>query len=271
MAKILFYITLVLYGFATLMYLFWLMRTTIVTGNIARNVLLSGFLVHVLALLHRFVSVNHLPIANMHDSLSFFGVALVGIYLAVEHRYKITSLGSFVTPVAFLTMLGSSTFANELKPLDPLMQNAWIYSHTILAFVSYALFTISGGTAAMYLIQSHLLKTKYQGHIFQKLPSLEKLDDISYRCLNIGFPMLTVAIITGAMVATKVWGSYWSWDPKQTCSLITWLVYAVLLHGRLAVGWRGKRAALFSLAGIILLLFSFVGVNLWFPGLHAFK
>lgn len=271
MAKILFDITLTLYGAATLMYLYWLLRTTSATGNIARKVLLSGFIVHILAILHRFSTANHLQITNMHDSLSFFGLALVSIYLVVEHRYKVTSLGSFVTPVAFLAMLGSSALATELHPLDPVLQNAWVYSHTMLAFSSYALFTISGGTAVMYLIQSHLLKTKYPGQLFQKLPSLEKLDDISHRCLNFGFTMLTVAIITGALVATSTWGSYWSWDPKQTWSLITWLAYAALLHGRLALGWRGKRAALLSLVGIILLLFSFIGVNLWFSGLHSFK
>lgn len=271
MANLLFYITLTLYGTATMMYLSWLLRTKASTASIARKILITGFVTHILSIMHRFVAVNHLQITNMHDALSFFGLALVGIYLAVDHRYKVASLGSFVTPVAFITMMGSSALPAELPPLDPLLHNIWIYAHTMLAFASYALFTISSSAAVIYLLLSHLLKKKYPGQIFLKLPSLEKLDDIGRRCLNFGFPLLTIAIIIGSLVATKRWGSYWIWDPKQVWSLITWLVYAALLHGRVALGWSGKRAALLSLFGITLLLFGFVGINLWFPGLHAFN
>jgi len=140
-----------------------------------------------------------------------------------------------------------------------------------MAFVSYATFTISFGAALMYLIQQHFLKKKKLGALFQRLPALETLDDINYRCLTIGFPLLTIAIITGAIWAEKAWGTYWSWDPKETWSLITWFIYAALLHGRMTIGWRGKRAALLSVAGFLIMLFTFIGVNLWLPGLHAYK
>lgn len=271
MAQILFYITLALYGAATIMYLTWLLRTTEGTGSIARKTLFAGFVIHQLSIVHRYVASGHFQITNMHGALSFCGMAIVGIYLFVEHRYNIVSLGSFITPIAFLMMLGSSALVAELPPLDPGLQNSWVYVHTFLAFASYALFTISGGAAVMYLLLSHLLKAKHLGQIFLKLPSLEKLDEIGRRCLNFGFPMLTLAIVIGSLVATKKWGSFWSWEPKQIWSLIIWLVYAALLHGRLALGWRGKRAALLSLVGIMLLLFGFIGINAWFPGLHHFN
>jgi cytochrome c-type biogenesis protein CcsB len=140
-----------------------------------------------------------------------------------------------------------------------------------MAFISYATFTISFGAALMYLIQQHFLKKKKLGSLFQRLPALETLDEINYRCLTIGFPLLTVAIITGAIWAESAWGTYWSWDPKETWSLITWFIYAALLHGRMTIGWRGKRAALLSIAGFLIMLFTFIGVNLWLPGLHAYK
>ena len=114
----------------------------------------------------------------------------------------------------------------------------------------------------MYLIQEHFLKRRRLGPLYQKLPSLDILDEINYRCLTFGFPLLTVAIITGAIWAETAWGTYWSWDPKETWSLITWFIYAALLHGRLTTGWRGRRAAVLSIIGFFVLLFTFLGVNL---------
>jgi cytochrome c-type biogenesis protein CcsB len=130
-----------------------------------------------------------------------------------------------------------------------------------LAFISYAAFTIAFGVAVIYLIQRRFLKTKHLGGLFRMLPPLETLDEISYRCLAVGFPLLTVAIISGAIWSEKALGSYWSWDPKQTWSLITWLIYAALLHGRLTIGWRGKRAALLSIIGFMVLLLTFFGMR----------
>jgi cytochrome c-type biogenesis protein CcsB len=138
----------------------------------------------------------------------------------------------------------------------------WLFVHSTLAFISYATFAVAFGASIMYLIQEHFLKKKRLGPLYQKLPSLDILDEINYRCLTFGFPLLTVAIITGAIWAETAWGTYWSWDPKETWSLITWFIYAALLHGRLTTGWRGRRAALFSIVGFIVLLFTFLGVNL---------
>ena len=158
-----------------------------------------------------------------------------------------------------------------ITELNPALKSNWLWIHTIMAFISYAMFTIAFGTAVVYLIQQYFLKKKKLGALFQKLPSLKTLDDISYRCLTIGFPLLTVAVITGAIWAEKAWGTYWSWDPKETWSLITWFIYAALLHSRLTTGWRGKRASLLTIAGFLVMLFTFIGVNLWLPGLHAYK
>lgn len=270
MTQISFYLTLSLYAVATLLYLSCLLRNSSCQSILGSRVLLAGFLAHCLATIHRFIAAGHLPITNMHESLSFFALTIAGVYLFFEQRYKVRILGSFVVPFTLLLTLGAGIAPTAIKPLNPALQSLWIYSHTILAFGAYACFTISGGVALLYLIQSHFLKKKHLGPLFLKLPSLDVLDEIGYRCLAFGFPMLTVAIITGAIWASRAWGSYWSWDPKESWSLITWFIYAALLHGRLTTGWRGRRAAILTIIGFLVMLFTFIGVNLWLPGLHSY-
>ncbi len=271
MSQNFFYVTIVLYSCATLAYLVYLVKTTPAVATWANRLVMTGFVAHFLSTIHRFNSAGHLPITNMHESLSFFSLAIVGAFILFERRYRVTILGSFILPVALLLIVASSAFSSAISGLNPALRSNWLWLHTIMAFISYAAFTIAFGAAVIYLIQQHFLKKKRLGALFQKLPSLETLDDINYRCLTIGFPLLTVAIISGAIWAEKAWGTYWSWDPKETWSLITWFIYAALLHGRMTTGWRGRRAALLSIAGFLIMLFTFVGVNLWMPGLHSYK
>ena len=271
MSQTFFYCTLALYGCATVLYLGYLFRTSPIVATWASRLAIAGCATHLLSTIHRFVSAGYLPITNMHESLSFFSLVIVGVYLVFERKYRVVILGSFVFPLALLMLIASSAFPSAIRELNPALKSNWLWSHTLMAFISYATFTISFGAALMYLIQQHFLKKKKLGALFQRLPALETLDDINYRCLTIGFPLLTIAIITGAIWAEKAWGTYWSWDPKETWSLITWFIYAALLHGRMTIGWRGKRAALLSIAGFLIMLFTFIGVNLWLPGLHAYK
>jgi len=271
MSQIFFYCTLALYGCATILYLGYLFRTSQFVATWAGRLAIAGCATHLLSTVHRFSSAGYLPITNMHESLSFFSLVIVGAFILFERKYRVVILGSFVLPLALLMIIASSAFPSAIRELNPALKSNWLWSHTLMAFISYATFTISFGAALMYLIQQHFLKKKKLGALFQRLPSLEILDDINYRCLTIGFPLLTIAIITGAIWAEKAWGTYWSWDPKETWSLITWFIYAALLHGRMTIGWRGKRAAMLSIAGFIIMLFTFIGVNLWLPGLHAYK
>jgi cytochrome c-type biogenesis protein CcsB len=123
----------------------------------------------------------------------------------------------------------------------------------------------------LYLLQERMLKSKNFSPLYYRLPSLETLDNINYRCLTFGFPLMTMGIISGAVWANSAWGGYWRWDPKETWALITWFLYAALLHGRLTVGWRGRRAAIFAIIGFASLLFTFLGVNLLLTGEHTFS
>ena len=267
----LFYVTFALYMSATVVYLVYLAKPTESLGKFARWLLASGFAIHIVFTIHRYVVAGHTPITNLHESLSFFSMAVVGVFIFIERRFKIIVLGSFVTPVALVLMAISSLFPSALAPLNPALKSKWLLIHTVVAFLGYASFAVAFGAAIIYLMQERFLKKKKLGGLFQRLPSLNTLDEINYRCLTFGFPLLTVAIISGAIWAETAWGTYWSWDPKETWSLITWFVYAALLHGRLTTGWRGKKAAILAIVGFFVMLFTFLGVNLLMTGLHTYK
>jgi len=262
MNAFLFYSTLGIYCIATFIYLAYLLKPREILGRSAHWLIAGGFLIHCAFTVARYMEAGHTPITNLHESLSFFSLTVVGVFIAFERRYRVFILGSFVTPLALLLLAASSLYSSAIPELPPALKSNWLLVHSSLAFLSYATFAVAFGAAIMYLIQEHFLKKKRLGSLYQKLPSLVVLDEINYRCLTFGFPLLTIAIITGAIWAETAWGTYWSWDPKETWSLITWFIYAALLHGRLTTGWRGKRAALLSIIGFFVLLFTFLGVNL---------
>jgi cytochrome c-type biogenesis protein CcsB len=240
-------------------------------ARFGRGFLGVGLTVHTLAILWRLFESGRTPLANLHEALSFFAWATLGAYFLLHFRYRLEVLGAFVSPVAVFLMVLASLFPKEIMPIEPVLDSFWLPVHVILAIAGNALFALAFAAAVMYLIQERQIKSKRIGVFFRRLPALKVLDDLNYRCLKIGFPFLTLGIITGAIWAESAWGTYWSWDPKQTWSLVTWFIYAALLHGRLTAGWRGRRAAIFAVAGFALLLFTFLGVNLLLPGLHGFK
>lgn len=263
--------TLTLYLLATAAYLAYLIKPSELAGHIARWLVYGGFAIHLTFTLMRAFAAGHTPITNLHESLSFFALCIIGTFIVFERKYRLSILGSFVIPVALLIILASVMRPSTIVPLNPALKSQWFAVHTIMAFLGYAMFTIAFGAAVMYLIQQYLLKNRKLGALYHKLPSLETLDEINYRCLTFGFPLLTFAIISGAIWAETAWGTYWSWDPKETWSLITWFVYAALLHGRLTTGWRGRKAAIFAIIGFMVLIFTFLGVNLLLPGLHSYN
>ncbi len=228
-----------------------------------------GFTLHTLNVILRYAVAGHMPITNLHEAASFFSWSIVLLFFIVEYRYGIGLLGSFIMPGVFILMLSSSILPREIKPLDPMLKSYWLGIHTVLAFIGNAAFAMACGIGIMYLLQEHFMKSKRFGELFHRLPSLQILDEVNYRLITIGFPLLTLAIITGALWAESVWGTYWM-DPKFVWSIITWLIYALVLHARLIAGWRGKRASIISIIGFIGVLFTFFGVNLLLKGLHGF-
>ncbi len=234
------------------------------------RLLSAGFLTHTLTLAIRSYQAGHFPITNLHESLSFFAWALTLFILIVHRRYGISVLFSFATPIVVVFLALSLSTPTGLVPLAPVLKSIWLPVHVILAFLGDAIFALTFCVSIMYLIQEHHIKEKKMGKMMKLLPSLALLDQLNYRLLTIGFPLLTLGIITGSIWAEYAWGSYWSWDPKETWSLITWLVYAALLHQRLTVGWRGRKAAWVAIIGFGLILFTFLGVNLLLSGLHSY-
>ncbi|MBU1627018.1 c-type cytochrome biogenesis protein CcsB, partial [bacterium] len=154
--------------------------------------------------------------------------------------------------------------------LNPALKSPWLFIHTMLCFISYAGFIQTFGLGVMYLLQERQLKRKNPSQIYHRLPSLQVLDHVGYNMLRLGFIFLTLGIVSGSVWAKDAWGAYWNWDPKEVWTLITWLIYATVLHARAISGWRGKKAAYLSIAGFISLIFTFLGVNILLGGLHAY-
>ena len=262
--------TLILYLCGTIAYLIYLIFTHERAAWVGRYLLGLGFVSHCLSFILRYIEAGHTPVVNLHESLSFFAWMIVGFFLLMRSQYKVEILGAFVSPLALLLIIWAAVLPKAIPTLPPALKSWWLPIHVTFAFVGDAIFALAFCAGVIYLIQERLVKSKRAVGLSQRLPSLEVLDEINYRALTIGFPLLTIGIITGAVWAEYAWGSYWSWDPKETWSLITWLLYAALLHQRLRVGWRGKKAAIMAIVGFGAVLFTFLGVNLLLEGLHTY-
>ena len=271
-ANVLLYkVTLLVYFAATILYLVDVIARREKAGQIGRWVLVGGFVLHCITLLVRYLQTGLIPIATLPESLSFFSLLIIGIFLLFDLKHRLTILGAFSCPLALgMMIIGAATTAPE-PTLNPALDSWWFPVHVTLAFLGYAVFALSFVAGLMYLLQERMLKSKKFSGLYFRLPSLETLDHINYQCLSFGFPLMTMGIISGAMWANSAWGGYWRWDPKETWALITWFLYAALLHGRLTIGWRGRRAAIFAIIGFLCLLFSFLGVNFLLSDVHSFK
>ncbi len=266
-----FRLALLVYLVATVGYLVYLLTMKKEAARGAYYVLLVAFFLHTTSILARWIEARHTPITNLHEATSFLGWSLVVGYLILEWRISSQQvLGAFVTPVVSLLMIYSSLCPHRILPLPPVLQSFWLPIHATISILAYSFFILMACAGVMYLLQERQIKKKRLTGLFKRLPSLETLDRLNELALKIGFPLLTVGIISGAIWAEEAWGSYWSWDPKETWSLIMWLVYAALLHERLAVGWRGRRAAVMSLVGFGIWVVSFFVVNLFIPGAHTY-
>ena len=208
--------------------------------------------------------------ASMHESLSFFAWALVGTYLLFYWRYRTVMLGAFITPLALSLMIIGTNQSAQAPALNPMLDSWWFPVHVTLAFLGHAVFAIAAAAGIMYLLQERMLKSKKFSGLFYRLPSLDTLDSMNYKCLTFGFPLMTMGIISGAIWANAAWGGYWRWDPKETWALICWLVYAAYLHTRLSRGWQGRRPALVAVAGLVVICVCYIGVNLLGIGLHSY-
>jgi len=251
----------------------------------ARLILWAGLGAHTGALLGRWVNsyglalghtpttgfLDHLrlvilqaPLANFYESLVFFAWCLPFLALFTLRRHLLGYLGSVVAILACLLLAYASLGGvdSRIKPLMPALKSNWLLIHVVTCFLGYAAFALAFGTAGLYLYQARRPRPS--------LPPLRQLDRLIYQTTTLGFLLLTLGILTGAVWAESAWGRYWSWDPKETWSLITWLIYATLLHARLVKGWQGRRIAWLAVLGFLAVLFTYFGVSFLLTGLHSY-
>lgn len=271
----LFDITTLLFGVASVNYVVALYGKRETIARIGTWVCIAAAVVSTVAIGSRWaesyrMGIGRIPVTNLYESLVFFAWSVNLFYLLVEWKYKNWTFGAFVMPIAFGTMLFAFTNESSIEPLVPALQSYWLHAHVITCFVGYAAFAVSAGVATMYLMKAKREKRKVTGGVVALFPSTKVLDDLVYKAIMWGFPFLTAGIITGAAWANYAWGTYWSWDPKETWSLIVWLVYAAFLHARVTRGWHGRRAAILSIVGFLATIFCYLGVNLVLSGLHSY-
>ena len=270
-STLLFNVTALIYLVASGFYVVAMLKKQPSMGRFGRWALLVGIVVHATSFGVRHSTVGGTPVTSLHESLAFFAWCLVLLFLLLDLRFRFSAMGAFTAPLAFVLMVASALSPDIVVPLNPVLQS-WLFPvHIAFAFLGNAAFALSFGAGVMYLIQNRMLKSKRFTGIYQLLPSLDLLDKVNYICLSVGFPLMTLGLISGAFWANSAWGTYWSWDPKEAWALLTWFLYAALLHGRLTIGWRGRRAALFSIIAFMFLLFTFLGVSLLLGGYHTFE
>ncbi len=270
MSTALHWATLAAYLAATVIYLAFVVGQRRPWFSAGRAVLWAGFALHTAALVAAWIGLGHLPAATLRQSLDVFSWGLVGATLVMSLRMPVMILGALAAPLAALLLLAAAVLPASPAPVPPVLKSAWVAVHVFTLLFGYGLLALTFLGGVLYLLQERAIRKKRLGPLFKRLPPLSRLDSLNHNALVGGFTLLTVGLITGAIYAQITLGSYWRWDPKEVWALITWLLYAALLHARLASGWRGRRGAWLATAAFVALIFTFIGVGLWLPGYHSF-
>ena len=233
------------------------------------RLLASGLAVHVLAVVIRSAAVGHLAITTFDEALSCLAMLLVAVFLVVQVRRPLVALGAVVSPLAFALTLAGVAIYRGAEPLPPEFESVWRPVHILFAFLGDAVFGLAFSASLLYLVQERRLKGRRGRGFLRALPSLEALDRLNHSCLVWGLVLLTLGIVSGVVWAHSAWSPAWASDLKLLLSVVTWLIYMVLLQGRITAGWRGRRAATLTIAGFAVIVLSFVGVNLLRIGHHG--
>ena len=262
--------TYIVYAVAVVLYLVFFSSQNKKVRTVARQFLLGAGILHTITIAARYFASGHTPLTTHHDTVSFFAWSVTWAFLSFRWRYEIKNFGTFVSLVILALMTVGLCSSQAINELPPALQSVWLPIHASIAIAANGFLALGFCGGIMYLLQDRELKKKRFGVFYYRLPSLEALDQLSQHCLTIGFPLLTLGIMTGSIWAKQAWGAYWQWDPKETWSLITWLLYAGLLHQRFAIGWRGRRTAIMSIIGFSAVLFTLWGVNFLLSGVHTY-
>jgi cytochrome c-type biogenesis protein CcsB len=266
----LFAVAFVLYALAAFLYLAYLYSKSEKPASTGFWAASLGLLIHTLALVLRTIESGHAPFTNMYESLSFLAWATVLAYIIIERKYRVRKAGAYLLliVIGLMSLASSPLMPKDATPLVPALQSYWLWLHVSVTLLGEAFFAIAFVTSIMYLRADAREK---KGQASKSGLTAERLDSISYRAIAVGFPLFTLGgLVFGMVWAYKAWGSYWSWDPKEVWSLITWFVFALYLHTRIVMGWKGKRSAWIAIAGFLAALFTYFGVNYILAGLHSY-
>jgi len=270
-------LTMIAYLLSTAFYLALFIFKNQKVGFIGMLLALGGLLIQTIGIGLRWyesyqLGIGHAPLTNMYESLVFFSWCIALFYLLMEWKYKVRVIGTFVMPFAFISIAYASfsdRINDQISPLIPALQSNWLIAHVVTCFIGYGAFAVAGALGFMYLLKSSSDRNNPHS-LLAALPELKILDDLTHKTIVFGFMWLSAGIITGAIWANEAWGTYWSWDPKETWSIITWFVYAMTLHARFTRGWSGKRIAWLAIVGFISVFFTYFGVNFLLAGLHSY-
>ena len=265
--NVLFTVTMLLYVAAMVVYFLFIAARREGMAKVAVILQTAGFILHTAALIVRGVGAGRLPLTNQYEFATSFAWGLCLVSLIFVYRYKFHVLGAFAAPVIFLIIGYAAMQSKDVHELMPALRSNWLGFHVSSAIIGYGGFGVSFVLGIIFLMREYM---KDQSFLDRHVPPREKLDLIAYRSVSLGLLFLTFCILTGAIWAERAWGSYWSWDPKETWSLITWIIYAAYLHLRINRGWKGKAAAVFAVIGFIAVLFTYIGVNTFLPGVHSY-
>jgi cytochrome c-type biogenesis protein CcsB len=241
-------------------------------ARIATAMMILGFLLLVAGVVARGISAGRVPWGNMYEFSITGAMAFCGAYLVALRRYDLRWLGLLVS-IAVLLTLGTAVAVlyRPSAPLVPALKSTWLIIHVSAAIISGGVFLLANTIAAAYLYLDAMESRGERTAWAKRLPSLEVLDQLSYRLVAFVFPLWTFAVIAGAIWAESAWGRYWGWDPKETWAFITWVAYAAYLHARVTIGWRGRKAAWLCLFAGSTFLFNYVYVNIWGTGKHTYS
>jgi len=258
-----------IYILSAIGYVAYLVRQDAFWNQIGFYLLIFGCLLHTGIIAYGTILASHLPVHNLRETLSMVAWAMATLFIVFQARYHLKILGVFASPLAAAVMSISAQLPVKTIEAPAVFNSVWLYFHIVTVFLGDAAFALAFGVGLFYLVQEQAIKSKTQGFFYRRLPSLEFIDTTGYACIVVGFTLLTIGLITGFAYAKTAWGHFWSGDPKEIWSGIAWLLYAALLHGRISLGWRGRKAAIMAIIGFAVLMFTFFGVNFFLKGHHG--
>jgi cytochrome c-type biogenesis protein CcsB len=236
-----------------------------------------GLFTHLTAVVTRGLSEHRVPWGNMYEFIAAIALMAVAVLIAASIRFRAYYLGLFVLlPVVLALALDVTVIYTPAGSLVPALNSYWLEIHVTAMIIASGLYIVGAVVTTLYLIADRTERRAQAGlpsraaGLMMHLPNTSVLDRLSYRSILFAFPVWTFGVMCGAIWADQAWGRYWGWDPKETWSFITWVVYAGFLHARATAGWRGRKAAYIHLVGFACLMFNLVGINLWVTGLHSY-